>query len=146
MKDANFEELFGKVITKIYQTTIDEDNYNYDDKIVIHTSDGAIYEQYHNQQCGEEVTIEDIDGDLEDLVGFPLQQAEESSSNDTSGDYDSATWTFYKLATEKGYVTIRWHGSSNGYYSESANLYKIKDEYTIKEYRTIKLNKINKLN
>jgi len=73
----------------------------------------------------------------------PLLQAEESVQDDPNAS-ESGTWTFYKFATRKGYVTIRWYGSSNGYYSESAGMYKIKAEDSIKEQRTKKINKINK--
>lgn len=130
-------ELLGKTIVEIERT-----ERRGDDCLVFHLSNGAIYEQYHDQDCCEYVHIEDIDGDLDDLVGFTLLQAEESTQDDPNAS-ESETWTFYKFATIKGYVTIRWYGESNGYYSESVEMHKVKDEDPIKEQRKKKIDKIN---
>lgn len=90
--------------------------------------DGTQFEFYHDQDCCEHVSIEDITGDLQDLVGSPIWKADEAVSEPTDGEhpvYDSATWTFYTFRTMKGTVTVRWLGSSNGYYSESVSLRRI---------------------
>jgi hypothetical protein len=113
--DKNINVLNGKELTKI------EKNGEYELKF--HTKEGEIYRMYHEQDCCEHVYIEDIIGDLDDLIDSPITMAEQISEDRPPLDEDeeSYTWTFYKFATIKGYVTIRWYGSSNGYYSESVD-------------------------
>ena len=100
------------------------------DEIVFTCDDGKSFLMYHEQDCCESVTIEDICGDLSDLIGSELLLTEEvKSEEDPDGvdadkdrlDFDSSTWTFYKISTMLGSVTIRWYGTSNGYYSESVD-------------------------
>ena len=121
-KHVEFETLKGKVVTKVTQT---------DDTISFDTSDGSSYLMYHSQDCCENVYVESIVGDLDDLLDSEVLLAEEVVGENPEGwtadKYaESYTWTFYKLATRKGYVDIRWLGESNGYYSESVNFAKIK--------------------
>lgn len=119
--ETQFKDLLGKTLIKI---DISDDK----DRITLTDSDEEQYLLSHRQDCCENVMIEDICGDIDDLIGEPLTMAEESTnSEDKMGKdiYESFTWTFYKLATTKGYVTIRWLGESNGYYSESVNFNKI---------------------
>ena len=91
-------------------------------ELIFTTTDGEKFRMYHEQDCCESVTLNDVEGDLNDLIGTPILQSEESTnSEDNLGQegMNSFTWTFYKLATIKGYVTLRWLGESNGYYSEA---------------------------
>lgn len=82
---------------------------------------GKVFIFYHYQDCCESVRVEQVDGDFDNLIGEPLLMAEEVIDSRNDG-WDSITWTFYKFATKKGYVTIRWEGISNGYYSESVDM------------------------
>jgi hypothetical protein len=129
MTYTNIEQLLNKVMHHI-------DVSSDDSTITFITTEGEVYSMSHNQDCCESVTIEDIAGDLSDLCGEPLLMAEEATNRDTHPDEfdtkdryidDSFTWTFYKFATIKGYVTIRWLGTSNGYYSEDVDIYRQPD-------------------
>lgn len=77
----------------------------------------------HVRDCCERVDLEDIVGDLSDLVGHPILRAEERTSSPPTEGEDSSTWTFYELATILGSVTLRFYGESNGYYSETADVW-----------------------
>lgn len=100
-----------------------------DDQIDFETVCGRKFTMYHTQDCCESVYIDSVVGDLQDLVGSPILLSECVASDKLPPKDrwdDSYTWTFYKFATIKGYVDIRWYGSSNGYYSESVDFLEIK--------------------
>ena len=85
---------------------------------------------YHDQYCCESVFVTNVIGDVEDLIGSPILVCEESCDSSSYLRDElvySYTWTFYKFATRKGWVDIRWYGTSNGYYSESVSFEKVED-------------------
>lgn len=117
-----FSDLEGKTIHSIKQSK---------EEIVFECVGGYTYKMYHNQDCCESVYIEDIDGNLQELVGEKVITAYESTNQDLPAidpRYDdSYTWTFYTIRTNKDSLTIRWYGTSNGYYSESVDFEQIAD-------------------
>ncbi len=99
------------------------------ERAVIVFEGGSSLTLFHDPDCCESVEIADVTGDPEDLVGRHLVLCECVQSTDEAraraaiaraGCFyeDSHTWTFYKLGSDGGYVTLRWLGWSNGYYSE----------------------------
>ena len=127
----DFADLKGLTLITAERTEVSCGSYSDgNDELRFTTDLGEIYALYHIRDCCESVTIEDICGDLDDLVGSEILLAEESIQERPDGCEEwqdaSETWTFYKMATHKGAVTIRWFGSSNGYYSESVDFRRVK--------------------
>ena len=123
------KEFKGKTIIDIKKVYEYEDEDDKPTKLIFTMNNGEKYKMYHRQDCCELVWLEDIVGNLDDLIGKPLVMAEEETNENKEGaldDWDdSYTWTYYKFATIKGYVTLRWYGTSNGYYSEDVDIEKI---------------------
>ena len=119
--DVSVSDLQGKTLQSVSVNALN-------DEIVFVTTEGDVYLMYHSQSCCECVTIEDICGDLTDLVGSPLLVAEEVEGEidilPGEINYGEYKWTFYKFDTIKGGVTIRWYGTSNGWYSISVSFRK----------------------
>lgn len=135
---AQFSELVGQTIIAVHGLT------QYSDCVTIHTEDN-VYDMLHIQDCCEQVTLEDFDGDVEDILHSPVLVAEEvvgyfgdtdmpldiaayQAQRELAENYrdtdESYTWTFYKIDTAKGGMTLRWLGESNGYYSETVDFEK----------------------
>lgn len=117
---VDFSELIGKTLKKI---TVENDHYKYSN-IIFECDDCSVYVMFHHEDCCERVYIEDIDGDIQDLIGEVILNAEEILGE--SGD--GYLWTFYKIATNKNSITIRWYGEDEGYYSLGVSFEKIKKD------------------
>lgn len=118
-----------------------------DEVLYLFADNGDVYALFHERDCCEVVSLEDIDTSLDWVLNHPILLAEESTTRETpegcekpwadkDEDEDSSfendeypiewegteTWTFYRLSTVKGSVTMRWYGTSNGYYSEAVSM------------------------
>ena len=115
--DVEFGLLTGLVIKSI--TGLEKDS----EEVVFTTECGRQFKMYHEQDCCESVSVDDVCGDISDIIGTVIMQAEERGGEGVESDSEwgdeSSTWTFYDIWTVKGSVNIKWLGSSNGYYSES---------------------------
>lgn len=109
-----FTNMIGSIITNI-EGGISSD------EMIFTTNSNKAFRFKHYQDCCESVCIDDICGDLNDLLNSPIVEAEEVSNMDEPRKLEyceSYTWTFYRFATINGSVTVKWLGTSNGYYSE----------------------------
>ena len=119
-----FETLQGKVLKEVHINHFFGRCGGRGNTIDFVTADGETYMLYsYEAGYGNDVRVwvEDMCGDVSAILGEPILLAECVTQKSLS------TWTFYKLATNRGYLTIRWCGESNGYYSEEVNFERVED-------------------
>lgn len=112
-------ELIGHTITKI------EGLHKCSESLIFHRDDGRMFEFWYEGDCCATCKIDDITGDIKGLIGIPLLIAESVTHSEMG--CVSQTWTFYVFTTKKGTVTVRWHGASNEYYSESVSFREVEE-------------------
>jgi hypothetical protein len=125
MKYCDVSKLIGKTLQSVEIMDTKE-------CIIFKTTDEKVYAMFHSQDCCESVYVEDVNGDWEDLIDVEMQYATEETHNPKDTSCESCTYTFYKFGTSKGYLDIRWFGSSNGYYSEEVQFAELENLDDIK--------------
>ena len=111
---SKVSDLVGKTIVDIKGMIQDSE------EIIFTLNDGVKYKMYHEQDCCECVYLEEINGDIENILNSEILRFDEKIEDNPEAD-ESQTYTFYTIATINGYVDLRWNGESNGYYSESVD-------------------------
>jgi len=121
-------ELVGKTIVKLEQV-------NDWSEIRFFCSDQTVYALHHIQECCEDVYLEDVNGELSWLLNTPILMADEvQGETGTEEEYGTRyRWTFYRFATRKGYVDLRFLGLSNGYYSEKVDFVRIPEKMVMRQ-------------
>lgn len=111
---TQISELLGFTLSAVERDEVySQERFMAHESIVFTRTDGVQVGMYHVQDCCEQVWVEEIHGDLQALVGYPLTTAEVYTRD---GDKDDQMFTFYRIGNERHMVTIRWCGESE-YYS-----------------------------
>ena len=96
------------------------------DVVILRMESGEEFCFLHKQDCCEDVRLIDYELSSHNLLGGTIISAEERTSEAEEGVdvHECGTYTFYNIQTTKGILDMRWLGESNGYYSESVDIFK----------------------
>jgi hypothetical protein len=111
-ESVEIESLIGEIIKDI----------TYDNQSISFFTDKNVFKFEHHQHCCESVYLQDVIGDLSDLIDSPIALAECRTDEQEDG---RLKYTFYHLGTIKGRVDIRFNGSSSEYYSMDVDITKM---------------------
>lgn len=100
--------MITETVETLIGATVDEVKVSYDENsfwLYIGSEDSSVLLSPWNAHS--DLRVEDT-GNITDLTGSPITKAEKViDAHETQNGYPRA-WTFYRFATEKGEVTVRW--------------------------------------
>ena len=84
--EAEIELLLGRIVENIDVK---------DEEIVFWCNNNRVFRMFHSQDCCESVSVEEVIGDINDLIGSPVVMAEERTQDDPNpSDHQSGQATF----------------------------------------------------
>ncbi len=95
-----------------------------DEEVTFTLGTGVKVRMYHPQNCCENVWLEDIVGDMCDLLDSEILEAKSIDSTEDKGNLE---WTFYRISTIKGTVVFRWCSNIDTYYGTEVIFEKLPD-------------------
>lgn len=100
---AEIQEMIGEIFVSVQGATAGSE------RIEFQTEDGRRFCFFHEQDCCEAVAVEEIIGDIGDLLNTPIVSATETSNEEKHPTCHGLVqeWTFYDFRTHKSTVTIR---------------------------------------
>ena len=121
-----FDEMAGKVITKVIGK-------NGDNCLTFETNNGEVFKFFHEKD-GNFAKIDNICGDLNNLVGKPLLSAKAVIFHNHSlinmQEKNNPNWIFYRFSNLETRVDIRWYDKTKYNYSEEVSFYYVDENGT----------------
>lgn len=128
-------DLKGQILTSIVN--------QHSECLIFTTSSGKKYQMYHRQDCCESVRIEDINGHLDDLIGYPILVAEESTNRDNPKNlYD---WLWGTIMNNRQIKFRAWSHKFKKFMSEGfhiigeTTLFDLLNQHRIEELDTLEI-------
>lgn len=113
---CSIEELLNKILIEISVNDAQTE-------ITFKTSTGEEYIMYPSQNFNNQVSIIEINSDLQSLINSPIIKMFKTIYSE-----DLLVYSYYTLCTNQASIAVRWYEKNNEIYSENVYFEKVNNE------------------